>query len=49
MSFYDGSGACVRVGGTESECFGVNGLETRMCDVSVAVQCVYGWCSERSV
>ena len=24
MSFYDGSRACVRVGGTESECFGVN-------------------------
>ena len=22
--FYDGSRACVRVGGTESECFGVN-------------------------
>ena len=24
MSFYDGSKACVRVSGTESECFGVN-------------------------
>ena len=24
MSFYDGSRACVRVAGTESECFGVN-------------------------
>ena len=24
MSFYDGSRAYVRVGGTESECFGVN-------------------------
>ena len=40
-SLYVGSKACVRVGNEVSEWFPVRGVETGMCDVTVAVQFVY--------
>ena len=42
-SFYVGSKACIRVGNEVSE----SGAETGMCDVTVAVQSVYGWSGKR--
>ena len=47
-SFYVGSKACVRVGNEVSEWFpSESGAETGMCDVTVAVQSVYGWSGKR--
>ena len=47
--FYVGSKACVRVGNEVSEWgFPVRvGAETGMCDVTLAVQSVYGWSGKR--
>ena len=47
-SFYVGSKACVRVGNEVSEWFPVRVVaETGMCDVTGAVQPVYGWSGKR--
>ena len=47
-SFYVGSKACVRVGNEVSEVVSSeSGAETGMCDVTVAVQSVYGWSGKR--
>ena len=46
-SFYVGSKACARVGNEVSEWFPVRVGLRRMCDVTVAVQSVYGWSGKR--
>ena len=47
QSFYVDSRACVWVGNDVSEWFLVNIGLRRLCDVSMVVQCIYGWCSSR--
>ncbi len=48
-SFYETAYSCVKINGETSEHFEIkSGFKAGVCNVTMAVQYLYGWCYERS-